>query len=313
MLGPDGNPLAGVSLYWPRITGEWPVGVGQTRWQRLAQSDAAGRFALTLSIRDFADRARELPLVAEREGFALDWVQIERESAVQEVSLRLPAEGRIRGRLLTTEGKPVAAAAVEVTGILASPDGRLDAFLIACKREWNTAAAMKLSRQLNTWAIGPLSFFTGSTTDAEGRFEIRGIAAEQLATLEITEASIAKTNLYVINRQGINVKPIMAAIVASRPAALRDGVSFPQLVGPTFAHVVEPGLMVTGSIYVGEKREPVPGARVWVVTGHGSIVSATADTRGRFVLTGLQRGRQFGMTITPTGKDTDLLQHAWCG
>src|SRR5205807_2156759 len=94
-------------LYWPRLLKDAPLTPENVDVAQQGTTDAEGRFRLKLPL----SRAR-LALVAIADGYGLDWVELSGDTRPAEVTLRLVKEQTIRGRVLSTEGKPVAGARV---------------------------------------------------------------------------------------------------------------------------------------------------------------------------------------------------------
>src|SRR5262249_38348300 len=116
VLDPAGKPVPGAPVY---LVG-WKNDRTASKPQRVATTDAAGRFSCDLSV---AKRFASVELVASARGLASDWVQ--GSEAGTGLTLRLARDLRIRGRLLDLEGKPVAGAVVKVLAISTFADGDL--------------------------------------------------------------------------------------------------------------------------------------------------------------------------------------------
>jgi RNA polymerase sigma factor (sigma-70 family) len=89
-------------------------------------------------------------LVAIAPGHGLAWTRLTNAQQRMETTLTVPAEGILRGRLVETDGKPVAAARIKVFGVY--PLGYLDS------RQHDDPAHMDL-----TWSSIPLLAMSGGT------------------------------------------------------------------------------------------------------------------------------------------------------
>src|SRR5205823_5813624 len=120
---------------------------------------------------------------------------------------QLAADVPVAGRVIDTEGKPVAGATVQVVGIYVPPDGKLDAFLTGWKTEWQTA----LHHLENRLYMPLASIHGGGKTDKDGRFTLKGVGAERAAQVEIQAAGYGKLSIYLVTRPGLDAGPINKA------------------------------------------------------------------------------------------------------
>src|SRR5262249_47170784 len=101
----------------------------------------------------------------------------------------------IRGRVLDIQGRPVAGAAGQVVGILWHPSGKLDEWLDRLKTE--KAAYTVQYAMLRWWASDDVpSFYPSVVADKEGRFTLRGIGRERVASLLVSGPGIETTFEY---------------------------------------------------------------------------------------------------------------------
>src|SRR5207249_3726566 len=159
-------------------------------------------------------------------------VELSPDKRPGEVTLRLGKEQMIRGRVLSTEGKPVAGASVKLTGGFAGKGGSLDGFLTAWKSEWQLAF-QRADRWFHLPQGGPLR----ATTDKDGRFQLSGLGAERVSLLEVSGPGIARGKLHVIGRRGFDPKPYNEAALGRVPAEFRAHERTPLLYGPSFDYI----------------------------------------------------------------------------
>src|SRR5262249_15489420 len=148
------------------------------------------------------------------DGFGCDWAELPREPGA-ELTLRLVKDVPVRGRVQTTEGKPVVGATVVVRALMTSPEGRLDEFLTATKQ----GPRLTPQRPTRQVYLLPAPLDRPGTTGPDGRFELRGVGAERLAQLEVRGPGAAQTVAFVAVREGLDVGPINRA---AAEAELRD-------------------------------------------------------------------------------------------
>ncbi len=94
---------------------------------------------------------RMMPLIAAADGYGVDWAEPPSGDSPAELTLRLVKDQPIQGRILSTEGKPVAGARLTVVTLMTTAEGRLDTFLNAWKQGWRNVArrdaeALRISR-----------------------------------------------------------------------------------------------------------------------------------------------------------------------
>ncbi len=134
------------------------------------------------------------------------------------------------------------------------------------------------------------SFFPPVTTDKDGRFQIKGIGRERIATLIVEGPTIETQAINVVTRPGV------ASFHVGRYGDLADGRIVYQ--PPTFAHAAAPGRVVTGVVRDTATRKPIAGAVVRLsenvpIANPLYFIKTTTDQQGRYRLTGLPRKLQF--------------------
>jgi RNA polymerase sigma factor (sigma-70 family) len=272
VLDPNGRPVAKAKLVAVQKVKGGPgsmaiANVGHTT------TDAEGRFTLQLPRKDFkADQ--QVAVVATAEGFGLAWVELQGPAAPGEVTLRLVKDVPVRGRLVTTEGKPVVGVAATVLGIVEVPN--LEAFLRAYQRELRHLDEGTGTRTLSLPQT-PVVHVTPS--DKDGWFTIRGIGAERLAVLQLTKATLAQSSLVVLTRAGFDARTVV------QPTRQSDvGNQVPPLFGPSFEQVVEPTRVIEGTVRDAGTGKPVAGARI-----SAGGAAAVTDAQGHYRLAGMRK------------------------
>jgi protocatechuate 3,4-dioxygenase beta subunit len=219
---------------------------------------------------------RPVPLLASADGFGLAWVELSPKEAPGDLTLRLVKDVPIRGRIVSTEGKPVVGAAVTVAGIMAFE--RLDDFLRVFPRETSHVDEGTGARRLDV----PLAdLLRVKPTDKDGRFEIHGVGVERLAGLEVKSDAIAPATVLIVTRANFDAKSYL------KSAVRRDGDQTPPLFGPSFEHVVTRA--VTRPTIEGVVRESggKPVAEASITTAGASAVT---DAKGHYRLAGMRAG-----------------------
>jgi RNA polymerase sigma factor (sigma-70 family) len=293
VLTPDGKPVRDATIL-----------VGQSRigWliEPVARTDSDGRFEV--------DRAR-LPREKNIGLPAHDWKNVEvsavapgygpartRESTLDtgEVELRLIADDvPIRGRILDTQGRPMAGVGVHLGGAYEPPAGDVDALLRS-----GTIREDQLSGGVHTtgWWIKEGDGWTKKTirTGPDGRFRIDGLGRDRLALLEIGGPGIVR--VWAMTRP-------LPTSTAPRPRPT-DPDRYPRvypLQGATFDYVAVPSKPIEGLVRSRTTGQPLAGVEVWGhVPGSGSDTQSTATTGpdGRFRLDGLPKSPSYRIRAT---------------
>lgn len=288
----EGKPLDGVKVYLvPRNPS--PTHPGEVR----AVTAAGGRFRfsakdLTFTGLDGLPARRQGLLIAAAEGYGPDWVQTWGRTGSSFVSHWDPVKGAeltltlarndvpIRGRLLDPEGRPLAGAAVTLTGLYVPWKKDLGAHLEKQKSPHVGLMMMDYDRSLDTPGVLP-GVTTEAVTDADGRFRLDGLGRERLASLHIRGPGIVATSIGVMTRE--------APDVHARPLGATEGLV---TYGAAFTLALKPGRTVTG--VVRDKTTGAPLADVWVGPGLAAIAGLetghyprATDARGRFALEGI--------------------------
>ena len=308
VLLPDGKPAAGAGVYWVQFKSPPPRKPEDMVFEKRAATDDEGRFELSLMRHDAPLEKMPRPLIAYLPGYGLDWLEIVQDQAPPDAVLRLVEDSPVRGRVTDTEGRHVAGAKITVNKIAASPNGSLDDFLAAWKKEWR-GAWTKLDRRL--YASQLLPFLT-AITDRDGRFELSGIGTERIASVHILASGLVSDQLEVVNRAGFDAGPYNKAAQAGMFPQMRALNTFPRLTGPVFDHIAETELVVRGIVFTGADRKPIARAIVGSSGGGMNLgggtnpISAQSDEAGRFELRGLRRSQNARLSVY-CPKDSNLL------
>src|SRR5262249_20682151 len=125
-------------------------------------------------------------------------------------------------------------------------------------------------------------------TDAEGRFQLKGIGRERVVRLTLDGPTIVHSQVGVQTRVG---KPIHAGLSAVNPGEGR--LSY---YGARFDHFAAPGRPIIGIVRDKDTGKPVGGVRVQSEQfagknrGGDSSVSAVSDEHGHYRLVGMPKG-----------------------
>lgn len=297
VLLPDGKPAVGAGLYWVQFKAPPSRKPEDIVMEKRAAADDKGCFEFSLTGQDAPLDKQPRPLIAYLPGFGVDWVEIVQDQVPDDAALKLVEDNPIRGRVTDTEGRHIAEAKVTVRIIAASKSGNLDAFLQVWKENSRNPGAVRMNFERQCYAARMLPLFT-TVTDREGRFELSGVGAERLVSVNISAPGLVSEDLEIINREGFDAEPYNKAAQAAMLPQMRTARRFSGLTSPVFEHVAEAELVIRGIVFTGAERKPL--VRVGVSSqgrGINNPISAQTDENGRFELRGLRRSQDAAVSV----------------
>jgi beta-lactamase regulating signal transducer with metallopeptidase domain/protocatechuate 3,4-dioxygenase beta subunit len=286
--------------------------------RRLAVSDERGHFTFTRKTSDLV--TSEYPrawagaeLIASKDGYGfgigpLPYLetsgrlvadQSDREHRIAEYYFGKPKadivvaadDVPIRGRIVDSEGKPVAGATVAVADAWRGQRGSLD--------DWQTAATAPgadeptTKQHLAPYSQSGRSIITGELSaphalvvptvrsDANGRFTLTGIGHERIVELQVSGPGIATMSVLARSRQGDVIR------VAKNPASLEDRML---VYHPAeFTCIATPSVPVHGRVTDRRTGEPLADFLVQG-TFEAAAVHTKTDAEGRYRLEGFPLG-----------------------
>jgi len=279
VFDPDGKPKVGAKLL---LLGE------DEKITELGVTAADGRFTVALP-----KRAKGR-LIARTDDAGIDFVSSANWKTGKPVELRLVKDRPIRGRIVTTEGKPVAGARVAVRFIRVYANNSLDSFQVAWERRTGNSEMPGGVKGL--WPEGKTPF--AATTDAEGRFVLRALGAERVVLLRFDGPGIASSERWVVNRDGFDAKPYNQDLRNHSPGKVLLG-PWTMLSGPDVSLVAEREKIIRGVVTDADTGKGVAGAAVWLIAGgpgnkrddlFGGLLAlplkTRADAEGRYEIRG---------------------------
>jgi RNA polymerase sigma factor (sigma-70 family) len=202
VLGPDAKAVAGARVAVIAIPWRWHRGrVGPMQQTVLgkAVSDQAGRFRLTVPALS-ADKYYEPIALATAKGHGLDWQWLDFRTPRKETTLRLGREQVIRGRLVNLLGQGAAGVKLHVT-----------------EAHFKTKTPASTSR---VSVPGPVSWLSAwpalATTDAKGRFAVRGLGRDQIVWLVVLDDRFARQTLRIDTGAGGKPEAVRFSLTAAR-------------------------------------------------------------------------------------------------
>jgi RNA polymerase sigma factor (sigma-70 family) len=296
VLGPDGEPVKGARLHYPHLRTPQPRSEDDIEYPERAKTDAEGRFRFELPRDDIrVEFYLRMNLIAVADGYGADWTALSADNLSAELTLRLVKDLPIDGRIISTEGKPLADGRVCIVSLATTPQGKLDPFLTAWKQEWGLAF-----RQTPKRLYLPMDkVFATATTDKDGRFRIGGAGTERVAQLQVRGPGISQGSLYVIGRDGFDPAEINKAVLARTSIEERRLRQPPLLYGPKLTFVAESARRIEGTVREAGSGKPVAGYMIHCGAGYNNGLLAVSDKEGRYRLDGLPKMKQYLLGAWP--------------
>jgi len=270
VLDPEGKPVAGADLYMGV-----PAEHGHDL-KKMAASDANGRFAF-MAVK--SGGASKPVVIAVAKGYGADWIGM--DEAKGEFGLRLVKDLPIEGRILDTDGKPVAGAKVRIAGISGFTGENADTFLADIQTGQNVGDAGN--------GVGPKHWEgplpgqdEAATTNNEGRFRLTGIGRERHVRLHVAGPAIQHDYLQAVTR---DTKPV------SVPGPFRV-----KIYGANLDFVAAAGRSVRGVVRAKATGKPLADV---VVSGGGTTFSVHTDKEGRFEVQGCPKSEKYQVAAAP--------------
>jgi hypothetical protein len=304
VLGPDGAPLAGASVYAAstielmEMADEDEVSVDDLGPVR-AVTDAEGRFQFAAKDLTWAtasgERKRwEALLLATKEGLPPGWLRTWgadrslRESwhpgQEREVVVRLRSPANLSGRLLLEGGAPLKGARVRLTSLMAPVEYDLNVHIP--KEEVNPVGLFQTidyAEAIYRPQVLP-GLARSATTDDDGRFELAGLPEGFIAGLEFTHPDAMTTGLRAAVRP---IEPVF------RKLEVEGEKPTPTLYGSGFTLDLAKGAVLSGQAFSTSSPDRKAAGGVTIALANHNAADGmwgqrfTADADGRFKLTGL--------------------------
>ncbi len=322
VLDPDGKPVANAAIYVRPFTesGEDQADPVPGRQKgRVGTSGADGRFRFELdkasSDWPYGDGPawHQAEIAAVAPGLALAWVDAGSLLKGEEATLRLVRDDvPIRGRVVDPQGRPIAGATVRLRQIAAiKPGADPDAMLASGVLDYD-----RINRPYGSYGSVAAFWPGGSntwTTDADGRFEVKGIGRDRLGGLDVRGPALATSFFYVMARPAkAPPRPRPQATRRDKDMMFYGSSPSPLLVGATFEHVAGPTKPIVGVVRSKATGRPIAGVRVSGQEGATRTwASAVTDAQGRFRLAGLPKGEIYQVTANQGYDAVPSFLSAW--
>jgi hypothetical protein len=320
VVDPQDRPVAGAKVWLIySVSGTEPG-----RPAADAVSDSQGKFAFsrktsTLPGRFESQYWSEVRVMAVKDGYGLAAVpavacettgryrtgmsdlarsRMRREAAKEQTTnvLKLAADDLpLRGRLVNTEGRPVAGAKIEVLGAWTGDNGSLESFekKIVRQSAWQNVSLLfrgnpgagllmyedrrRVFSSFAVWSTFNAVPIPAVHSDADGRFTIHGLGRERLAEIGVNAPGLESVVKLVRTRRG------EVLVTGSKINPHTD-----EIEPNEFTLVLGPAVPIAGRVLDAKTRRPLAGVRVWVRTA--LFARAVTDADGKYRLDGVPRG-----------------------
>jgi RNA polymerase sigma factor (sigma-70 family) len=298
VLDPEGKPVADARLHL--VVQSWrrkPLHVQTT-------GGPNGTFSLPVTGAESRAYTEDAPwrrawIVALGERFGPAVHVLGELASSRDLKLRLARDDvPIHGRIRDLQGKPIGGVRVHVEELCTPAAGDLTPWIHAL--EANPQDAERIESEFLERVLLPDArpLFPTVVTDAEGRFQLKGIGRERVVRLTLDGPTIVHNQVSVRTRPG---KPIHAGLSATHPGEGRL-----TYYGARFEHFAAPERTIIGVVRDKDTGKPVAGVRVQSeqfagkTRGGDSSVSAVSDNHGQYRLVGMPNGSGNIIKAAPT-------------
>jgi hypothetical protein len=284
VLGPDATPVSGAMVFWignpkpPISFVAMPKDRDSSRTNQeevlvRASADADGKFSLSADCdpdRYYHFNGQDVILLAKAPGAGM--LSHPAKADGPDVTLRLPPEVPIHGRLLTPAGMPASDVRVTVNGF----------------HNDQAHGGMFVGLTPTDEEIPPC-WFQPRKTDSNGRFLLEGAPQGTYVNLTFWHPD------YAVDEVTINT---------TTDGSLTPGIRAFEItpVNPTFTHTLEPARPVQGRVTDQETGKPLAGLLVQMIPmrSHGGMCFSTrTDVDGRYRVSGHAARRTYITSVYP--------------
>ncbi len=285
VLGADGKPAVAELILLRSDDSPLPLG----------KSGADGRFRVTVPL-----GAEDAHLLARVGKEGVGYAHFSPRSG--NVTLQLTKDNVVRGRVIDTQGKPVAGAVVFPHYVYDFGKQGAEPYLSYVKTSTPHRGRLAGQNNLQTGVRTAFDLPDGGSVLAaksgkDGRFELAGLGAERVAGLYCRAPGLADAEVLVVNRANFDPAPFNQAAADARERMLPKNLRRPKeqpLCGPEVTIVLEGEKVIRGVVKDRDTGRPRPGVEVTFGRVSGFEIlsvyhTATTGKDGRFEIRGSRK------------------------
>jgi RNA polymerase sigma factor (sigma-70 family) len=291
VVGPEGKPVKGATVFAFEVAASADLPKPRDPETVRAAADGEGKFRISLP----TGKAFMPSLYATAEGFGIG--RVETRERTDDLTIPMVLDNPITGRVVTTEGKPVAGARIRIERI-ADDIAELEDLLNRLKAWGHHTPLIRRSMRVRFPELG-----TSTVSGKDGGFRLNGGGRERVMYVEVQADGFASDRIVVGNRPKFDPKPYNDA-ANKRAAAMRDRREREdRLYGPEIDLIVEPEKPIRGIVKDAETGKPRVGVQVNLTRNDQPRlhISATTDAKGQYELRGVRKAASYTVAV-----DSDL-------
>jgi beta-lactamase regulating signal transducer with metallopeptidase domain len=316
VLKPDGKPAAGAVVRAASMAewSSWDLAVATDLKSPLSETiaDSQGLFSIRFPRHPFGDVSgfdehwrdiwKKTQIAASLTGFGPTWVTCGDIDTTQPLTLRLVEDLPLRGRVINLEGRPIAGISVKVSAPQSPKEEDLSRWIAGIKAgEAPATVHQKVPLSVESRLIGSP---TAVTTDADGRFEIRGLGRERVVSLKFAGEQVAYREAQAATREMETLQQVSGFQFEGKDPVF----------GATFTFSAEPARTIEGIVKDAKTGELLPDVSVESKTmtsypyGKYRVLKTTTDKNGRFRLIGMPKGAENELWVAPNDRQPYFMR-----
>jgi RNA polymerase sigma factor (sigma-70 family) len=282
----DDKPVAGQALYVPVLLKDPPTSEADVGVKEIGVSAADGTFRVTVR-KGLVSRY----LIAYRPGDAMILRDVSAMTDRNDLVVKLEKEFPVRGRLLDTEGKPIAGATFEVREVINGRNGGLDKILKGYKTNWEDS--LRNDGENREYFFPGVLQAKAPVSDAKGNFVLQALPRESIVFVEAISPNGSKQSFHVVTREGFDPKEYNEAALAQTPEQLRLPGRPITLSSPTASVVIPMGRTFEGTVVDSVTKKPIAGVTVSSGDHYSGQQFAVTGKDGKYRLPGVKKQKEY--------------------
>ena len=323
VVTPQGNPFAGADVYLERNSYVRDAQRMTTETLAVAKSDSQGEFRFETD--NVTSSGKHLQVAVKADGYSISTAKVAGGAIVEDpkvpidpenLTIKLAGDTPVDGRILNTEGSPVAGVTVEVLRCGPAKSEEAVKEWIRNKRPelFNDPKARFMfynddEKSRTGFPTRGIVYRESSTlpdpvvSDEDGRFQLTGLGRNRKLLVRISGPSIAQEHAIVVTHE---FEPFKAFSYWMDKVGQTDLTHY----GAKFHFVARRTAPITGRIFDSESGKGLAGAKVAISKfagamgrAEGGYLHTTADAEGNFTIVGAPLGGGHRVRYLPAADD----------